>query len=290
MVSHVPNKVGIGLRTALADAFLEKKPDAVSWLEIHPENYIERGGRFDWMLHKAREHYPIATHGLTLNFGNSQPFDPRFMEALGTFLEKVDSPWHSDHLCFGAGGGHFAHDLLPIAFDDEMHNIVCERITEAQRALPVPVAVENISYYAPQSDNPLDEARFIAGVVKETNCKMLLDINNVYVNSMNHNFDAKTFLNILPRGHVVQYHVAGHRLRPDGLRIDNHGETICDPVLELVPWVLEEFGLHPLLLERDVNIPALDELLKEVEILNAIVKQAEEAARRQGASAQQVHA
>ena len=268
------NGIGVGLRFDMARAFLDAKPDCVSWVEVHPENYMRRGGRYRSLLSEAREQLPIVTHGLTMCFGALAPTEREYVDDLNTFLKEVGTPWHSDHLCFAGAHGTFLHDLLPIPFTDEAAAICAQRITEARDAVDCEIAFENVSYYAPQSTDPLDEAHFCVEVLKRTDCKMLLDVNNVYVNSRNHGFDPKAFVDLIPADRVVQLHVAGHLIRDDGIRIDTHGEAVCDDVFALLGYTLEKLGPRPVLLERDNNIPPLNVIIAEAERLTEIYEAA----------------
>jgi len=265
-----PLGIGIGFRMDLAAELLERAPDAVQWLELHPENYIRRGGRYRSRLAKARERWPLVTHGLTMSFGCPRPHEREYMDELRDFVREVGTPWHSDHACFGGAHGAFVHDLLPVPFTDEAVSTMVARVREAQDQLDVDVAVENVSYYAAQAEDPLLEIDFLVEVLERANAKLMLDVNNVYVNSKNFGFDPKRWIDKVPTERVVQMHVAGHFVRQDGLRIDTHGEAICDDVYELLDYTLRRVGPVPVLLERDNNIPPLDVVLAEVEQLRAI--------------------
>lgn len=266
--------IGLGLRYDLAQELLERLPRSVSWLEVHPENYVDRGGRYEQNLERAREHWPVVTHGLTAGFGASEPLDSGYLLDLRDFLRRLEVPWHSEHLCFGGAEGRFFHDLLPLPFTEEAASTASRRLIEARDTLNLPLAFENVSYYAPQASEGLSEADFVVEVLERADAKLLLDVNNVYVNSENFGFDPRAYIDRLPLDRVVQIHVAGHELQPDGLRIDTHGEPVPDPVYELLEYTLTKSGPIPVLLERDTNIPALDELLGEVERLWAVYRRA----------------
>jgi len=265
-----PGGIGIGFRMDLAEELFERAPDAVQWLELHPENYIRRGGRYRSRLAKARERWPLVTHGLTMSFGCPRPHEREYMDELRDFVREVGTPWHSDHACFGGAHGAFVHDLLPVPFTDEAVSTMVARVREAQDQLDVDVAVENVSYYAAQAEDPLLEIDFLVEVLERADARLMLDVNNVYVNSKNFGFDPKRWIDKVPTERVVQMHVAGHFVRQDGLRIDTHGEAICDDVYELLDYTLRRVGPVPVLLERDNNIPPLDVVLAEVEQLRAI--------------------
>ena len=268
--------IGLGLRMELGDELLERRPPELGWREIHPENYLRRGGRFATLLKRARDAYPIVTHGLTMCFGAVEPFEREYLEPLGAFLKDVGVPWHSDHMCFAGVDGVFSHDLLPVPFDEESMDTLSRRITEARDALDVELAFENVSYYAPSDRSETDEASFTVELLERADCRMLLDVNNVYVNSRNHGFDPYEWIDRIPAHRVVQIHVAGHQVRDDGFRIDTHAEDVCEDVYDLLEHTLRRIGPRPVLLERDGKYPPLDDLLAQVRRLDAIYRRATE--------------
>jgi uncharacterized protein len=265
--------IGLGFRMDLAGALLEQPHPEIQWLELHPENYMRRGGRYPAMLQEALERWSVVTHGLTMCFGSVDPFDPGYLADLRAFLRDVGAPWHSDHLCFGNVDGVFVHDLLPLPFTEQAIRTATQRLCEARDALGLPLAIENVSYYAPCGD-PAEEADFVTEVLERADALLLLDINNVYVNARNHGFDPRKYIERLPSNRVVQYHVAGHFERPDGTRIDTHGADVCDDVYDLVDHAYRCIGDRPLLLERDNHIPPLPDLLEEIRRLQAIRERA----------------
>jgi uncharacterized protein (UPF0276 family) len=266
--------IGIGLRYDLATELLERQPDTVSWVEIHPENYLDRGGRYQEMLELARRDWPVVTHGLTTCLGGVELVDDRYLRQLGGFLRGLEIPWHSEHLCLGAVGNRFFHDLLPLPFTEEAVLTASQRLTEVRDAIGTPLALENVSYYASQGSDGLAEADFVVEVLERADAKLLLDVNNIYVNSRNFDFDPKAYIDKIPKQRVVQIHVAGHYVRDDGLRIDTHGEPVPDDVYSLLDYALRRVGPVPVLLERDNNIPPLDDLLAEVDELWSIYRDA----------------
>ena len=267
--------VGLGLRMEIGRELLERRPSEVSWLEIHPENYLRRGGRFAALLDEARERWPIVTHGLTSCFGSPQPFDREHMRELRALLERVNAPWHSDHLCFGGVDDVFLQDLLPLPFTREHAERAAARVREMRDALEREVAVEHVSTYALHPGaSGLDEADFLADVLERADAKLLLDVNNVYVNAQNHGFDPEAWLARVPLDRTVQIHVAGHAVREDGLRIDTHAAAIAEPVHGLLESVLRRIGPRPVLLERDAGFAGVDPLLAEVRKLVEIVARA----------------
>lgn len=262
--------IGLGLRSPLADALFAAPPAALRWLEIHPENYLERGGRYQTLLALARARFPLLTHGLSMGFGSLTPFDARYLRGLRALCEDLRVPWHSDHLCFSSVDGVYLHDLLPLPFERESIAVCVDRLHEVQDALGIAVAVEHISYYARPRGSVLPELDHLNEILERADAKLLLDVNNVYVNAMNHGFDARAFIDRLPLARVVQLHVAGHLVRADGFRIDTHAEPVCEEVFALFEYTLGKLARPlPVLLERDDNFPDFAELAREIERLDA---------------------
>jgi hypothetical protein len=249
-------------------------PPEVRWLEVHPENYIRRGGKYQDALERALARWPIATHGLTMCFGAVEPFDRAFLASLRSFLEGVGTPWHSDHLCFAGVDGVLLHDLLPLPYTREAVQTVVARLREAQGALERPVAIENISWYGHPGPSEMTELEFHLEVLERADCKILLDVNNAYVNSRNHGGDPKAFLDAIPKDRVVQIHIAGHLVRPDGFIIDTHAEPVCEDVYALLEHTLRRLGPVPVLLERDDRFPSFADLHAEVRRIDAIYRRA----------------
>jgi uncharacterized protein (UPF0276 family) len=265
--------IGLGLRSPLADALFAAAPAALRWLEIHPENYLERGGRYQTLLDTARARFPLLTHGLSMGFGSLAPFDARYLRELRALCDELRVPWHSDHLCFSSVDGVYLHDLLPLPFDRESAAVCVDRLREAQDALGIDVAVEHISYYARPRGSVLSEIEHLSEILERADAKLLLDVNNVYVNAMNHGFDARAFIDRLPLARVVQLHVAGHLVRADGFRVDTHAEPVCEEVFGLFEYTLGKLARPlPVLLERDDNFPDFAELAAEIERLDAIYR------------------
>lgn len=268
--------VGLGFRWELQDELFEKLPTEIDFLEICPENFMRRGGAIPAALERARNAYPILTHGLTMSLGGCDPLRADYLSELRAFIAQVRSPWHSDHLCFGSESGRVLHDLLPIALTETTARRVADRVKRAQDALGVPLAVENITFYAHPSPPEMGEADFIARVCELSDCKLMLDVNNAWVNAQNHGFDVFDWMKRAPLERTVQIHVAGHErfdaFVPDvpTIILDTHGAPVCDPVLDVLERVLPRTGDVPILLERDTNIPSLDELLSELRALSKI--------------------
>ena len=269
-----PTGVGLGLRWEFLDELLERLPEGIDFLEVSPENYMRRGGYYPAALSYARERYPLVTHGLTLSVGGEDPYDAAYLRELRDFIASAESPWHSDHLCFGSSSGRVLHDLLPIAFKEREIPRIADRIARARDAVGVPLAIENISYYMHPGAREMSEPEFITRVCEAADCGLLLDVNNAYVNAQNFGFDVDAWMRDAPLDRVVQIHVAGHERFDDAeggpLVIDTHGADVSDPVLSLLERVLAKTGPVPVLLERDNAIPSLDALLAELATLRAI--------------------
>lgn len=266
--------VGIGLRWALVDDLLERPPPELAFIEVAPENFMRRGGRFPAALTSCSQRWPIVTHGLTMSLGGCDPLRSDYLRTLAGFVRDVETPWHSDHLCFGIVGGAVLHDLLPLPFTLEAAEHVANRVRQAQDALGIAMAVENISYYAHPGDAEMDEADFAREVVTRAGCQLLLDVNNVYVNAKNHGFDARAMIAKMPLDRVVQIHVAGHDDSDPDLVIDTHAEPLVSGVYDLLDFALQRTGPVPVLLERDDNFPDFAELAREIAELDGILSRA----------------
>jgi uncharacterized protein (UPF0276 family) len=226
---------------------------------------MHRRGRLVRQFEAVAEREPIITHGLMMSLGAHDPFDPAYFADLRGFLARHGGSWHSDHLCFSTHAGAVLHDLLPVPLDEVTALRVAARIREAQDRLERPLAIENISYYLPMGVPRMTEAEFVSLVCAEADCGLLLDVNNIYVNSKNFGFDVHEMLAGYPIDRVVQMHVAGHaRWDRFGMFLDDHGSTAEPTVHDLMQWVVERTGPIPVLLERDKKIPPLAELLLEV--------------------------
>jgi uncharacterized protein (UPF0276 family) len=284
------NGVGLGLRWELIDELLETKP-SLDFVEISPENYMGRGGYYDAALDRATALWPIVTHGLTMSVGGSDPLRAGYLSELRAFLERVDSPWHSDHLCFSTHGGVVLHDLLPIPFKRAEVGRVADRIKRARDAIGRPLAIENVSYYMHPGKPEMSEAELVARVCEAADCGLMLDVNNAWVNATNFGFDVDEWMRTVPLERVVQIHVAGHDWFRDGewtlterpedladkdgkLIIDTHGSDVCPEVLALLERTLERTGPVPVLLERDQDVPPLSVLLEEVSRIKALWERA----------------
>lgn len=257
-----PRGAGLGLRRALMGPLLSMEDAAVDFLELAPENWIGVGGRYAKGLDTLGERYPFIMHGLSLDVGGPDPLDMALLDGVATLLERFDVPLYSEHLTYCAADGHL-YDLLPIPFTEEAVRYVCERIAVVQDRLGMPLVLENASYYA-QPYQDLTEHEFINAVVDESGCELLLDVNNVYVNAVNHSYDPIAFIDALPVSAVRYIHIAGHYDEADDLKVDTHGTEVIDPVWGLLDETYRRTGALPTLLERDFNFPELRQLLGEV--------------------------
>jgi len=234
---------------------------------------MRRGGLYLASLNACAQRWPIVTHGLTMSLGGVDPLPAEYLATLASFVRRVSTPWHSDHLCFTVAGGVVTHELLPLPFTAEAVEHVAVRVMRAQDALGIPMAVENISYYAHPGAPEMDEADFAAAVVARAGCSLLLDVNNVYVNAQNHGFDAQAMIAKMPLDKVLQIHVAGHDTSDPSLVLDTHAEAVRDEVYDLLAFTLRRTGNVPVLLERDDNFPSWDELCAELAKLDAILRE-----------------
>lgn len=259
----MPPGAGLGLRRALLGPLADQMPEQVGFLEVAPENWIGIGGRYGKKFAALLQHYPLVCHGLSLSIGGPSPLDEVFIRQVKAFLAKHNVRVYSEHLSYCSDDGHL-YDLMPIPFTEEAVQHVARRIKRVQDILERRMVIENVSYYAAPFQR-LDEIDFIKAVLEEADCDLLLDVNNIYVNSINHGYNAEEFLLALPPERVAYFHVAGHYKEAEDLRIDTHGADVIDPVWDLLATAYEHFGAVPTLLERDFNIPPLEELLNEVD-------------------------
>ncbi len=256
---------GLGLRRAFIGSLAESMPQQVDFMEVAPENWIDVGGKFGHAFQKISEQVPIVCHGLSLNIGGAAPLDEAFLHKVKQFLQTYNIPLYSEHLSYCADSGHL-YDLMPIPFTEEAIKYVVERIKRVQDILGQRIAMENASYYA-AIGKEMEEIDFINAVLEESDCLFHIDINNIYVNSINHKYDAEEFLKALPGDRIAYAHIAGHYVEEEDLRVDTHGADVIDPVWNLLEVAYEHFGVFPTLLERDFNIPPLNVLLKEVDTI-----------------------
>ncbi|SDA48648.1 hypothetical protein SAMN03159443_00889 [Pseudomonas sp. NFACC15-1] len=268
-MSKLPQpSAGLGLRRALLDELRQASAGDFDFLEVAPENWIGIGGPHGAALRSLAERYPLTCHGLSLSLGGPAPLDLAFLGQVRGFLERFNVPLYSEHLSYCGDDGHL-YDLLPLPFTEEAVHHVAARIRQAQDVLGRRLAVENVSYYAaPQQD--MSELEFTRAVLREADCDLLLDVNNVYVNSINHGFDPRAFLAGLEPGRVVAMHVAGHYDESDTLKIDSHGAPVKPLVWALLAQAYTHFGVQPTLLERDFNFPPYSALVAELQTIRQL--------------------
>ena len=258
---------GLGLRRALLGALQDAPAGAFDYLECAPENWIGVGGRLGDAFAALAGRHPITCHGLSLSLGGPGPLDMAFVARVRDFLERFRIAHYSEHLSYCSDDGQL-YDLLPLPFTDAAVRHVADRIRRVQDALGRRIAVENVSYYA-APHRALDEADFINAVLDAADCDLLLDVNNVHVNAINHGYDPRAFLAAMPSARVAAYHVAGHYDEADDLKVDTHGAPVKDDVWSLLGHAYALHGVRPTLLERDFNIPPLPVLLAEVDTIRA---------------------
>jgi uncharacterized protein (UPF0276 family) len=254
---------GVGLRREHFEALPATDLD-LDWVEVTPENYMRLGGRSRRSLLRCQERWPIVPHGVSLNVGGLEPLDVELLADLRRLCDLVDAPFFSDHLSYCRAGGVYLHDLLPMPFTDEAVVHAAARIREAQARVGRPLLIENISYYAVMPGRTLDEAAFLSHVVREADCGLLLDLNNVVVNALNHGYDPFAFVDALPLERVGQVHLAGHEVRGD-IVIDTHGAAVPDAVWALFEHLLARTGPVTTLVEWDQNVPPVDVLLAQAD-------------------------
>jgi uncharacterized protein len=253
---------GLGLRRSLLNHLANTTTNDIQFMEVAPENWIRVGGRLGKRLRSYTERFPFVCHGLSLSIGSPAPLNRELLSDIKTFMQEHQVRYYSEHLSYCSDQGQL-YDLLPIPFTEDAVHYVAGRIREAQDILGQRIAIENASYYcAPQQE--MSESEFINAVIREADCALLLDVNNVYVNSINHSYDPIAFLKSLPGERTAYIHVAGHYHEAEDLRVDTHGSPVIDPVWELLALAYEQFGAKPTLLERDFNIPSVSELMAEL--------------------------
>lgn len=255
---------GLGFRRELIPALKTRVPDAIDFFEIAPENWIDMGGAYGRDLRDFTERYPFVCHGLSLSLGGPSPLDEMLLTKTRQFMDAHGIQLYTEHLSYCSDDGHL-YDLLPIPFTEEAVKHVAHRIRRAQDILERRIAIENASTYTAAPIADMDELDFIRAVLDEAGCDLHLDVNNVYVNSVNHRYDPLEFIRALPTERIVYLHVAGHYVEAPDLLVDTHGADVIDPVWALLDQTYRIHGVAPTLLERDFNIPPLDELTREVE-------------------------
>ena len=254
---------GLGFRRESMDELETRVPDVIDFFEVAPENWIDMGGSLGRRFRAFAERHTFVCHGLSLSLGGPMPLDEMLLRKIRAFLDLYRVRLYTEHLSYCSDDGHL-YDLLPIPMTEEAVKHVAARIRQTQDILGRRIAVENASYYVQAPISEMDEPAFVRAVLEEADCDLHLDVNNVYVNSVNHSFDPRAYIASLPAERVVYMHMAGHYNEADDLIIDTHGADVIDPVWDLLDFTYRTLGVRPTLLERDFNIPPLAELEKEV--------------------------
>lgn len=255
-------KVGLGLRREMLNEMEDHVPDDIDFFEVAPENWMKLGGQFQKSFRALTEQYEFYTHGLSLSIGGPENLDIDFIKEIKVFLDFHQIQVYSEHLSYCSGLGHL-YDLMPIPFTQEAVFHVADRVKRVQDIIERPLILENVSFYAAPGAQ-MTELEFIKAVLAETDCQLLLDVNNIYVNSVNHDYDALAFLNAIPQERIHYLHIAGHFQQTADLIIDSHGADVSDPVWRLLSECYNRHGVYPTLLERDFNIPKTEALLTEI--------------------------
>ena len=253
---------GLGLRTDHYEQILRDRP-AVDWFEVISENYMVDGGKPLHYLDRIRAHYPMVMHGVSLSVGSTAELDRNYLARLKTLIERIEPEWISDHLCWTGVHGNNLHDLMPLPYTEEAVRHVAGRVRQVQEYLGRQILLENVSSYVTYAASDISEWEFLTAVAEEADCLILLDVNNIYVSSHNHGFNAMEYLNGVPTQRVRQFHLAGHS-HNGNLIIDTHDHDVPDPVWALYSQAAKRFGEVSTMIERDDNIPPLDALLKEL--------------------------
>ena len=253
---------GLGLRPEHYEAVLAERP-ALDWFEATSENYMVPGGRPLHYLEQVRARYPVVLHGVSLSIGGCDPLDERYLDDLARLAARIEPAWISDHLCWTGFAGHNLHDLLPLPYTEEAVAHVVSRVHRVQERLARRIALENVSSYAEFRHSEMTEWEFLAEVAERADCLILLDVNNVWVSSVNHGFDPRRYVDALPAARVQQIHLAGPS-EAGALLVDTHDHPVRDPVWELYAHAIRRLGPTATMIERDDRIPALDALIAEL--------------------------
>jgi uncharacterized protein (UPF0276 family) len=259
---------GLGLRRPLLDQLMANPPDVIDFMEVAPENWIHVGGKLGKKFRWFTERYPFVIHGLSLSIGAPSPLNEQLVRDIRDFMAIHDIRLYSEHLSYCGDDGQL-YDLMPIPFTEEAVRYVAERVRRVQDILGQRMALENVSYYAPL-DSSMSEREFLLAVLDEADCDLMLDINNIVVNSINHRYDADEFLRAMPAERIRYFHLAGHYVEDEDLRIDTHGTPVDEQAWSLLGEAYKLFGPVPTLLERDFNFPPLEELLDEVRTIRKL--------------------
>lgn len=269
-VTTAVHGAGLGLRRSLMGplAGIQASESGIGFLEIAPENWMDIGGKYERELRELTERFPFVSHGLSLSIGSPAALDEEFVRRLRRFLDAHGIRDYTEHLTWCSDDGHL-YDLLPIPFTRQAANYVIERIQRVQDLLGRRIALENASYYAAPGAE-MSELDFIRTVLEGADCDLLLDVNNIYVNSINHHYNAEAFLDALPGDRIRYMHIAGHYEEAEDLRVDTHGSDVIEPVWQLLDRAYRRHGVAPTLLERDFNIPPLPQLMREMDRIHSV--------------------
>lgn len=267
-LNHSVRGAGLGLRRELTRPLADVQPGEIGFLEVAPENWMNIGGKLGKQFRAFTERFPFVTHGLSLSIGSPAPLDVAFVKRIKTFLDAHGIADYTEHLTYCSDDGHL-YDLMPIPFTEDAVDYVAARVRQVQDILGRRIALENASYYAAPGKE-MSELDFIRAVIERADCDLLLDVNNIYVNSINHRYDPVAFLHGLPGERIRYIHMAGHYHEAEDLRVDTHGSDVIDPVWDLLAKAYEKFGVAPTLLERDFNIPPLPQLMRELEHIHRL--------------------
>jgi uncharacterized protein len=271
---------GLGLRREMLDEVLLAPPAEIDFFEVAPENWIPFGGKLQKKFQRLAEQHRFICHGLSLSIGSPEPLDVVFVKQVKQFLRQYNISLYSEHLSYCSGAGHL-YDLMPIPFTSEAVSYVAKRIRQVQDILEQPLVLENVSYYAAPGQQ-MSERDFTLAVLQEADCQLLLDVNNVYVNSVNHGYNAVDFIRAMPSERIAYYHIAGHFKEAEDLLVDTHGANVIDPVWQLLQQAYQCHGVKPTLLERDFNIPELNVLCQELTQIKTLQQQASNPAALRG--------
>ena len=259
---------GLGLRSEHYRDFIDSKPE-VDWLEVISENYLVPGGKPLRMLATIRRDYAMVMHGVSLSIGSTDALDMNYLRDLKALTQRIEPAWISDHLCWTGVDHHNLHDLLPMPYTEAALRHLVTRVQQVQELLGRRLLLENVSSYVSFQADEMSEWEFIAQLAQRADCELLLDVNNVYVSSRNHGFDAHAFIDAMPRERVRQIHLAGHEDHGTYC-VDTHDHPVCDSVWALYAYTVQRLGAVPTMIERDDHIPALAELLAELDQARAV--------------------
>jgi uncharacterized protein (UPF0276 family) len=264
---------GLGLRTDHYEQVLNDRPD-IDWLEVISENYMVAGGKPLHYLDRIREHYPMVMHGVSMSIGSTEPLNVDYLTDLKKLIARVEPEWVSDHLCWTGIGGRNLHDLMPLPYTEEAMSHVVDRVSQVQDTLGRQILLENVSSYVTYNASEISEWEFLSAIAERADCLILLDVNNIYVSSQNHGFEPSDYLDGVSAARIQQIHLAGHSYQ-NQLIIDTHDHPVCDPVWSLYQQAVQRFGPVATMIERDDNIPPLEDLLAELDVARQLAANTE---------------